>query len=116
VCKISIYGNSAKKQKALEKVPYSVYFALTLCKYIYALKQLNHMCALKTIQIGRDLGFTEIFKICILMFSNPRNSYLCNKLGNMIFFVLGMGFFIEARAEINMPCTERKWISYVLHT
>jgi hypothetical protein len=93
VCKISVYGNSAKKQKALEKVPYNVYFALTLCKYIYALKQLNHMCALKTIQIGRDLGFTEIFKICILMFSNPRNSYLCNKLGNMIFFVLGMGFF-----------------------
>jgi hypothetical protein len=58
------------------------------------------MRALKTIQIGRDLGFTKTFKICVLMFSNPRNSYLYNKLGNIIFSVLGMGFFIEARAEI----------------
>jgi hypothetical protein len=74
------------------------------------------MRALKTIQIGRDLGFTKTFKICVLMFSNPRNSYLYNKLGNIIFSVLGMGFFIEARAEINTPCTERKWIFYVLHT
>jgi hypothetical protein len=39
------------------------------------------------------------------------NSYLCNKF----FSVLGMGFFIEATAEIIMPCTEKRDFLCIAH-
>jgi hypothetical protein len=46
-----------------------------------------------------------------------QNSYLCNKLGNVIFFRYDMIFVIEATAEIkNMPCTEKNGFStYCTH-
>jgi hypothetical protein len=40
-----------------------------------------------------------------------KNSYLCNKLENVIFFVLGMGFFIEAIAL----CTEKIDLLRIAH-
>jgi hypothetical protein len=42
--------------------------------------------------------------------------YLCNKLGNVFFSALCMGFFIVAIAEIkNMPCTEKMDFLRIAH-
>jgi hypothetical protein len=40
--------------------------------------------------------------------SQEENSYLCNKLGNVIFFRIRHGIFESVY--------EKKWIPYVLHT
>jgi hypothetical protein len=44
--------------------------------------------------------------INILLIKKGINSYLCNKLGNVIFSVLGMGF---------LPCTEKMDLLRIAH-